>query len=316
MPSKSCYPEMGYDDSRGPNRGGRRGSHDARHRSHEVYRTAPYGSDRGGRKRESRAQPDTEVIEVSSNRLYVHNLAWRVSWQDLKDHFRQAGEVVRSEIFTQGPGGRSKGCGIVEMASVDDAANAVEKLVDSELHGRRILIREDRESGRRGEDRRDNYDQSQHSRSFRENANTEVIEVSSNRLYVHNLAWRVSWQDLKDHFRQAGEVVRSEIFTQGPGGRSKGCGIVEMASVDDAANAVEKLVDSELHGRRILIREDRESGRRGEDRQAGREDSLHREDAFEENEGGRTPPVDAPPEPQASDFEDVTPSEKQMTSST
>ena len=307
---------MRYDDSRGPNRGGRRGSHDARHRSHEVYRTAPYGSDRGGRKRESRAQPDTEVIEVSSNRLYVHNLAWRVSWQDLKDHFRQAGEVVRSEIFTQGPGGRSKGCGIVEMASVDDAANAVEKLVDSELHGRRILIREDRESGRRGEDRRDNYDQSQHSRSFRENANTEVIEVSSNRLYVHNLAWRVSWQDLKDHFRQAGEVVRSEIFTQGPGGRSKGCGIVEMASVDDAANAVEKLVDSELHGRRILIREDRESGRRGEDRQAGREDSLHREDAFEENEGGRTPPVDAPPEPQASDFEDVTPSEKQMTSST
>ena len=117
----------------------------------------------------------------------------------------------------------------------------------------------------------------------------------------------MSWQDLKDHFRQAGEVVRSEIFTQGPGGRSKGCGIVEMASVDDAANAVEKLVDSELHGRRILIREDR---------QAGREDSLHREDAFEENEGGRTPPVDAPPEPQASDFEDVTPSEKQMTSST
>ena len=82
------------------------------------------------------------------------------------------------------------------------------------------------------------------------------------------------------------------------------------------SNAVEKLVDSELHGRRILIREDRESGRRGEDRQAGREDSLHREDAFEENEGGRTPPVDAPPEPQASDFEDVTPSEKQMTSST
>ena len=298
---------MGYDDSRGPTRGGRRGSHDARHRSHEVYRTAPYGLDRGGRTRESRAQPDTEVIEVSSNRLYVYNLAWRVSWQDLKDHFRQAGEVVRSEIFTQGPGGRSKGCGIVEMASVDDAANAVEKLVDSELHGRRILIREDRESGRRGEDRRDNYDQSQHSRSFRENANTEVIEVSSNRLYVHNLAWRVSWQDLKDHFRQAGEVVRSEIFTQGPGGRSKGCGIVEMASVDDAANAVEKLVDSELHGRRILIREDR---------QAGREDSLHREDAFEENEGGRTPPVDAPPEPQASDFEDVTPSEKQMTSST
>ena len=74
----------------------------------------------------------------------MHNLAWRL--QDLKDHFREAGEVVRAEIFTEGPGGRSKGCGIVEMASVDDAANAVEKLMDSELQGRRILVREDRES--------------------------------------------------------------------------------------------------------------------------------------------------------------------------
>ena len=263
----------GYADRRGPIRGNRRGTYDG-----------PYGGGRGGRKREFPADLDIEVIEVSSNRLYVHNLAWRVSWQDLKDHFREAGEVVRAEIFTEGPGGRSKGCGIVEMASVDDAANAVEKLMDSELQGRRILIREDRENRRRGDDRRNAYYQFHPPGSYRENPITDTVEVSSNRLYVHNLAWRVSWQDLKDHFREAGEVVRAEIFTEGPGGRSKGCGIVEMASVDDAANAVEKLMDSELQGRRILIREDRENRRRGDDRRDDRGESPHRQDDAEDNE--------------------------------
>ena len=270
---------MGYADRRGPIRANRRGTYDAGN-------SAPYGGGRGSRKREvqDQADLDTQVIEVSSNRLYVHNLAWRVSWQDLKDHFREAGEVVRAEIFTEGPGGRSKGCGIVEMASVDDAANAVEKLMDSELQGRRILIREDRESRRHGDDRRNAYDQFHPLGSYRENAITDTVEVSSNRLYVHNLAWRVSWQDLKDHFREAGEVVRAEIFTEGPGGRSKGCGIVEMASVDDAANAVEKLMDSELQGRRILVREDRESRRHGDDRRDDRGESPHRQDDAEDNE--------------------------------
>ena len=51
------------------------------------------------------------------------------------DHFRQAGEVVHSKIMTEGPGGRSKGCGIIEMSSVDEAANAIEMLNDTDLNG-------------------------------------------------------------------------------------------------------------------------------------------------------------------------------------
>ena len=160
----------GYADRRGPIRGNRRGTYDG-----------PYGGGRGGRKREFPADLDIEVIEVSSNRLYVHNLAWRVSWQDLKDHFREAGEVVRAEIFTEGPGGRSKGCGIVEMASVDDAANAVEKLMDSELQGGRILVREDRESRHRGDEHREDHGEALHRQDDAEDneqASTPPAEAS------------------------------------------------------------------------------------------------------------------------------------------
>lgn len=134
---------MSYGPSRGSRGGGGRSSH-------------PYS--RGG---DRRGDYEEEVIEISTNRLYVHNLSWRVSWQDLKDHFRQAGEVIHTKILTEGPGGRSKGCGIVEMDTVDSAANAVEMLNDTELQGRNILIREDREDnggreggGGRNDDRR------------------------------------------------------------------------------------------------------------------------------------------------------------------
>ena len=113
---------MSYVPSRGSRGGGGRSSH-------------PYsrGSDRRG-------DYEEEVIEISTNRLYVHNLSWRVSWQDLKDHFRQAGEVIHTKILTEGPGGRSKGCGIVEFESPEEAVAAIEQLNDSDLDGRPIQV--------------------------------------------------------------------------------------------------------------------------------------------------------------------------------
>jgi hypothetical protein len=59
--------------------------------------------------------------------------------------------VVHTKILTEGgPGGRSKGCGIVEMSTIDEAARAVEMLSDTNLDGRNILIREDREDSANG----------------------------------------------------------------------------------------------------------------------------------------------------------------------
>ena len=78
--------------------------------------------------------------------MYVGNLSWETSWQSLKDHFRSAGEVTHADVMTE-PNGRSKGCAIVRFASAQDAANAIQQLHDSELDGRTIFVREDREAG-------------------------------------------------------------------------------------------------------------------------------------------------------------------------
>jgi RNA recognition motif-containing protein len=63
-----------------------------------------------------------------------------VSWQDLKDHFKSTGlDVVRADIMTSHDG-RSKGCGLVEFASLAEASQALETLNNTEIKGRAIFV--------------------------------------------------------------------------------------------------------------------------------------------------------------------------------
>ncbi|VWU52589.1 single-strand telomeric DNA-binding protein GBP2, putative [Hepatocystis sp. ex Piliocolobus tephrosceles] len=85
------------------------------------------------------------VLNVSKGcRVYVGNLPWKVTWPVLKDHMKRAGDVLRVDIF-EDTKGRSKGCGIVEYASYEEAQEAINILNDSKLEDRLIFVREDRE---------------------------------------------------------------------------------------------------------------------------------------------------------------------------
>merc|ERR1719221_651683 len=97
-----------------------------------------------GIKSQVRNRREDHVGVLGSRRVYVGNLAWETTWQDLKDFFRQAGNVVYSNVMKQ-DGGRSQGCGIVEFETVKEARIAIRHLHDSELDGRLIFVREDRE---------------------------------------------------------------------------------------------------------------------------------------------------------------------------
>ena len=54
--------------------------------------------------------PTAETVRVAK-RIYVGNLSWQVSWQDLKDHMRQAGEVIYADVMTEGGKGSQQGGG-------------------------------------------------------------------------------------------------------------------------------------------------------------------------------------------------------------
>lgn len=188
-----------------------------------------------------------------SKRVYVGNLAWGVDWRDLKDLFKTVGhDVTRADVM-QTRDGRSKGCGIVEFATVEGAKQAVLTLNDTELKGRQIFVREDREE----------LAAPSTSSSSRAAPNSAETNFSSDdgaqgrRVYVGNLSWEVQWEDLKEHMIAAGNVVHSEVICE-HNGRSKGCGVVEYATVEEAQKAIETLTQTELKGRMIFVREDRE----------------------------------------------------------
>ena len=75
-------------------------------------------------------------------KLYVGNLAYSVTNEDLKDLFSQSGTVESVAVVSDKFSGQSKGFGFVEMADAGGAAAAIQSLDGTELKGRNIKVNE------------------------------------------------------------------------------------------------------------------------------------------------------------------------------
>ncbi len=75
--------------------------------------------------------------------IYVGNLSWTMTEQDLADLFTPFGEVVSSKIVTDKfNGNRSKGFGFVEMTDDEAGRTAISQLNESDIMGRKIVVNE------------------------------------------------------------------------------------------------------------------------------------------------------------------------------
>eukprot|EP00003_Mantamonas_plastica_P012735 TRINITY_DN2269_c4_g1_i5.p1 TRINITY_DN2269_c4_g1~~TRINITY_DN2269_c4_g1_i5.p1 ORF type:complete len:296 (+),score=80.56 TRINITY_DN2269_c4_g1_i5:40-888(+) len=113
-------------------------------RGSKIYGGSPYEKKERRRDRDVKDKVGYVNGEVVTNRLYVGNLDYRTSWGFLKDHFNKVAPVSYTMIL-QGRDGRPAGCGIVEMETWEDALDAIDELNDTELDGRRIFVRQDKE---------------------------------------------------------------------------------------------------------------------------------------------------------------------------
>lgn len=217
-----------------------------------------------------REQAMSNIRETSQQdrRVYVGNLSYDVKWHHLKDFMRQAGEVLYADVLLL-PNGMSKGCGIVEYATREQAQNAVATLSNQNLMGRLVYVREDREAeprfgpptaargggfmGAQGGGGYGGYN------AGMQGGGGGGGGGGGRQIYVSNLPYTVGWQDLKDLFRQAvrtGTVIRADVHL-GPDGRPKGSGIVVFESPDDARNAIQQFNGYDWQGRMLEVREDR-----------------------------------------------------------
>lgn len=93
-------------------------------------------------------------------------------------------------------------------------------------------------------------------------------------VYVGNLPYSTSSDDLREAFEAFGEVTSANVISDRDSGRSKGFGFVEMSDASAANEAIEKLNGSEMDGRTITVnearpREDRPRGGGGGGRRGG-----------------------------------------------
>lgn len=75
-------------------------------------------------------------------RLYVGNISFQASEDDLKTLFSQAGEVVSTKLIKDAATGRSRGFGFVEMSSDDEAKKAIDTLNGNAFLDRNIVVNE------------------------------------------------------------------------------------------------------------------------------------------------------------------------------
>jgi len=190
----------------------------------------------------------------AGTRVFVGGLSYRVRERDLEKFFQSIGRVTDISM--------KNGYAFVEFDDHRDADDAVYELNGKDLLGERVAVEHIRGPGYR----RDTSHYGPPPRSRGRWADKDDHRTSERygpptrtdyRLIVENLSSRVSWQDLKDYMRSAGEVTYADAHKQ-----RRNEGVVEFASYSDMKTALDRLDDTELNGRRIRLVEDRRRGRR------------------------------------------------------
>ena len=74
--------------------------------------------------------------------IYVGNLSWSMTDEDLNSLFSQYGSVTSAKILKDKMNGRSKGFGFVEMDDAEAAKTAIASLNENEIQGRKLIVNE------------------------------------------------------------------------------------------------------------------------------------------------------------------------------
>lgn len=97
-----------------------------------------------GRERTGNGLDNLRIINMHSSKLYVGNLSFKTSQEELRAHFEQYGAVTDVYIALDRDSGRPRGFAFVTMGSGDEAKLAAEKANGVDLGGRALTVNEAR----------------------------------------------------------------------------------------------------------------------------------------------------------------------------
>lgn len=183
--------------------------------------------------------PNETKDKIVKRKLYVVNLPWTLSSDELKNLFSECGTVKDVELIRD-KDGRNRGFGFVTMASGDEAQAVIDKFHSKEVSGRSIRV----EFAKRLQKPRP---QSQ--------PPTVPVKETRHKLYVSNLQWKVRSTHLREFFSLNFTPVSVRVvFESSPAGRSAGYGFVSFGTKEEAEAAISSLDGQELLGRPVRLK--------------------------------------------------------------
>lgn len=167
---------------------------------------------------------------ANSNKLFVANVSWNLTEQDVTDIFSNVGAVSSVKLPINPRNGRAKGYAFIEMASPEDAQNAIDQLHGAMVDNRELAVMEQDES-----------------------KNTGNVEANP-KLFIRNISGTVTEDELYNVFKEAGEVISVKVPIDQISGMARGFGFVEMANTEQAQAAVDSLNGKEVHHQAIEVK--------------------------------------------------------------
>ncbi|KAI2622846.1 hypothetical protein GGS21DRAFT_541521 [Xylaria nigripes] len=201
------------------------------------YRSRDDDKARNGRTPKREATPAPTEDERDRRTVFVQQLAARLRTKELKEFFEKVGPVNEAQIVKDRISGRSKGVGYVEFKN-EDSVTAALQLTGQKLLGIPVIVQlTEAEKNRQVR----NTDGSGHGNS-----------VPFHRLYVGNIHFSITEQDLQNVFEPFGELEFVQLQKDDTG-RSRGYGFVQFRDADQAREALEKMNGFDLAGRPIRV---------------------------------------------------------------
>lgn len=181
-----------------------------------------------------------ESATSQETQVYVGNISWDTTVDDLTATFSDFGSVTKCNVVTD-QDGRSRGFAFVTYPDEASAMAAIDGLNNVEVDGRTIRVDKVLPAGERPEKRE------------RPPRREGGFVDSPYRIYVGNLPWRFDDYDLEDAFAEFGEVADAKVMYDRESGRSRGFGFVTLNSDPEVDAAIDALDGADINGRAIRV---------------------------------------------------------------
>ena len=199
-------------------------------------------------------QPKKEGMTSGMAKVYVGNISYESTEQDLVDHFSKYGTVFEVFMPTNGQG-EKRGYGFVTIKD-DEVESVLEQADGTELDGRTIAVKKPLAPG--------------------EKAPRRKSKPQRTKIYVGNLSFYTSQDTLGEVFSEFGDVYDCYIPSDPATGSSRGFGFVAMEP-EDAQRAIAELDSCELDGRIIRVNEAQPKGKRRPNQESNEDNKSEEE---------------------------------------